>query len=309
VGLIAAAGFPGVCGNGFFVTNSILRGDYDKMHEALPQLTGLLFAKLLATAITVGAGTVGGVFTPTLFLGATTGAIFGIGLHHFGCATAEPAGAFALVGMGATLAGTTRSPLLAIILAFEISLDYALMPPLMLACVVGTLVARAWPGESVYTEHMRLKGILLRREIEQTGAATDKVVGDLMRQPVPPVRENVPFQEIANRFMANSNNFLPVVNAGGQLIGLVALQDLKEFLNASRELDGVIAYDVMRPPPPCLTPGQRLVDALPVLLQCELRNVPVVNNATENRLIGSISRAEALALFSEAIAEKSKPVG
>jgi len=65
----------------------------------------------------------------------------------------------------------------------------------------------------------------------------------------------------------------------------------------------------MRPPPPCLTPGQRLVDALPLLLQCELRNVPVINSLAEKRLVGSLSRAEALAIFSEAIAEKSKPTG
>ena len=89
-----------------------------------------------------GAGTVGGVFTPTMFLGADAGALFAMTLHHFGCATGVPSGAFALVGMGATLAGTTKSPLLAMIMAFEISLDYSLMPPLMLACVVAVLVSR-----------------------------------------------------------------------------------------------------------------------------------------------------------------------
>jgi CIC family chloride channel protein len=309
VGLIAAVGFPGVCGNGYFVTNSILLGDYDKRPEAVSELTGLFCAKLLATAITVGAGTVGGVFTPTLFLGAAAGALFGTGLHHLGWAAGVPAGAFALAGMGATLAGTTRSPLLAIIMAFEISLDYTLMPPLMLSCVVATLVGRQLHGESIYTDHMRLKGLSLRREIEQAGAAMDKTVGDLMHAPVPPLRENVPIREIAERFIANHNNFFPVVNAREQLIGVVALQDLKEFLNDSRGLDGIIAYDVMRPPPPCLTPGQRLVDALPAVLESELRNVPVISSLTENRLVGSLSRAEALAIFSEAIAEKSKPTG
>ena len=243
VGLVAAAGFPGVCGNGYFVTNSILHGNFDKLPEALPQLSGLLLAKLLVTAITVGAGTVGGVFTPTLFLGAAAGAVFGIALHQLGCAPAVPAGAFALAGMGATLAGTTRSPLLAIIMAFEISLDYTLMPPLMLACVVATLIARQLHPESVYTDHMRLKGLSLRREIEQAGAAMDKTVGDLMHAPVPPLRENVPLKEIANRFVANSNNFFPVVDAKQQLIGLVALQDLKEFLNDNGALGGVIAFE------------------------------------------------------------------
>ena len=309
VGLVAAAGFPGVCGNGYFVTNSILLGNFEKLPAALPELSALFFGKLLLTAIAVGAGTVGGVFTPTLYLGASAGAIFGISLHHWGIAPDVPAGAFALAGMGATLGGTTRSPMLAIIMAFELSLDYTLMPPLMLSSVVATLIARQLHNESIYTDHMRLKGLSLRREIEQAGAAMDKTVGDLMRAPVPPLRENITFREIANRFVANSNNFFPVVDAKQQIIGLVSLQDIKEFLDQSVQLDGVIAYDVMRPPPPCLTPGLRLVDALPLLLQSEQRNVPVVNNLTEKRLIGCLSRAEALAIFSEAIAEKSKPAG
>jgi CIC family chloride channel protein len=98
------------------------------------------------------------------------------------------------------------------------------------------------------------------------------------------------------------------VDARQRLLGVVALQDLKEFLNNAQALEGVIAGDVMRPSPRCLTPGQRLLDALPLVLECELRNVPVVNNSTENKLVGSVSRAELLNIFSEAIAEKSDPI-
>ncbi len=301
--------FPGVCGNGYFVTNGILRGDFADPSHPLSELSGLFLAKLLATVATVGAGTVGGVFTPTMFLGAGAGALFGAALHQLGGAPGVPAGAFALVGMGAMLAGTTRSPLLAMILAFEISLDYSLMPPLMLACVVSVLVARQLHGESIYTEHMRLKGLSLQRESEQTGVAMDKTVGDLMRAPIPPLRETTTFRQIADRFLVSSNNFLPIVDTNQQFIGVVALQDLKEFLNTSQSFEGVIAYDVMRPPPKFLTPGQRLLDALPIVLESELRNVPVVNSPEEKRLVGSVSRAEVLAVFSEAIAEKSKPAG
>ena len=309
VGIVATIGFPGVCGNGYFVTNAILHGDYRAATGGFSQLSGLFFAKLLATAITVGAGTVGGVFTPTMFLGADAGALFGMALHHFGCATGVPTGAFALVGMGATLAGTTKSPLLAMIMAFEISLDYSLMPPLMLGCVVAVLVSRQLHNESVYTEHMRLKGLSLLRENDQAGAAMDKTVGDLMQPPVPPLRETVSLREIADRFLASSNNFVPIVDAQKRLIGVVALQDLKDFLHHNEDLAGVIALDLMRPPPKCLTPGQRLLDALPLVLESELRNIPVVSTLTENRLVGSLSRAQMLAIFSEAIAEKSKPTG
>jgi CBS domain-containing protein len=92
-----------------------------------------------------------------------------------------------------------------------------------------------------------------------------------------------------------------VVDGEDRLVGIVALHDLKEYLNAGQELDGIIASDVMRPPPSCLMPQQRLLDALPVLLSSELRNVPVVNNAGQFKLVGAIGRAEALGVLAEAI--------
>jgi CIC family chloride channel protein len=307
VGVIAI-GFPGVCGNGYSVTNDILHEKFLKAANPILWLAGLLVAKWVATAATVGAGTVGGVFTPTLFVGASAGALFGVTLHQLGgSAAAVPAGAFALVGMGAVLAATTRSPLLAMIMIFELSLDYSLVPPLMLACVVSILVARQLHKESVYTDHLRVKGLALGQETSRPGATMEQTVGDLMRAPVTPVRENTPLREIADRFLTNSNNFLPVVDVQQRLLGVVALQDLKEFLNANQNLGAVIAYDVMRPPPKCLTPGERLLEALPTVLESEFRNVPVVNNPAENKLVGAVVRAEVLAIFSEAVAAKSDP--
>ena len=272
-------------------------------------LVGLLFAKLLATLATVGSGAVGGVFTPTLFLGASLGASFGMALQSIGIAQNLPVAVFAVVGMGSMLSATTRSPLLAMIMIFEISLDYSLMPPLMLGCVVSTLVAGRFHLDSIYTEPLRRKGLDVSQESTRPGAATERTVGDLMRAPVPPVRESATLNEIAGRFLTSSNNFLPVVDGKQQLVGLVALQDLKEYLNAGAELNAIIAYDVMRPPPPCVTPNQRLLDILPVVLSSEQRNIPVVNTLKENRLVGAVARAEVLNLFSEAIAVSSKPGG
>src|SRR5437773_12209862 len=131
---------------------------------AIQLIVGLLVAKLLATVITVGSGTVGGVFTPTLFLGAALGSLFGGLLHLANIGTSLPTGAFALVGMGSMLAATTHSPLLAMIMIFELSLNYSIMPPLMLACAVSTLVARSFHTESIYTEPLRRKGVELERE-------------------------------------------------------------------------------------------------------------------------------------------------
>jgi H+/Cl- antiporter ClcA/CBS domain-containing protein len=269
-------------------------------------LAGLVVAKLVATLATVGSGAVGGVFTPTLFLGAGLGATFALTLQQLGAGEDLPIAAFAVVGMGSMLAATTRSPLLAMIMVFEISLDYSLMPPLMLACVVSILVARRLHPESIYTEPLRRKGLMVPQEATASEAAAERTVGGIMRAPVPPVRETATLREIADRFLTGANNFLPVVDAKSQLVGLVALQDLKEYLGAEEEFRGVIAYDVMRPPPPCVTPNQRLLDVLPVVLASEQRNIPVVSTLKENRLVGALPRAEVLGMFSEAIAASSR---
>jgi H+/Cl- antiporter ClcA len=279
---------------------------HPQMVRALLFLFGLFLAKLVATLATVGSGAVGGVFTPTLFLGAALGGSFALALRLMGAGEGLPIAPFALVGMGSMLAATTRSPLLAMIMIFEISLDYSLMPALMLACVVSILVARKFHPESIYTEPLRLRGLAMAEETTEPGAATERTVGDLMRSPVPPVRENSTLGEIAERFLTSANNFLPVVDAKSQLVGMVALQDLKEYLGAGEELRAVIAYDVMRPPPACVTPNQRLLDVLPVVLASEQRNIPVVNTLKENRLVGALARIEVLGLFSEAIAARSK---
>ncbi len=295
VGVIALP-YPQVWGNGYGVAFELLRDSPGFLF-----VLGLFLAKLAATSASVGAGTVGGVFTPTLFLGACLGSMFAAALHRAGLMLSLPVGCFALVGMGGMLAATTHSPLLALLMIFELSLNYSLMPPLMLACVVATIAARRLHRESIYTEPLRRKGIGLERDSPRLGAAMEMSVGDFMHPPVPPVRENTPFREIADRFLRSTYNFLPVVDENQQLLGVVALHDLKEYLQEGEELSSVIALDIMRPPPECLTPGQKLFDALPVIIASELRNVPVVSGAGQSRLVGAVARHEALGFASEAI--------
>jgi chloride channel protein, CIC family len=295
VGTIALV-YPQVWGNGYVVTSSFIQHPV-----AVKVMLGIFLAKLVATSATVGSGAVGGVITPTLFLGASLGSLFGMSLEELGLAPEHlPIGIFALVGMGSIFSATTRSPLLAIVMILEISLNYSLMPALMLGCAVSTLVSQRLHPNSIYTEPLKLRS--LEVESSRLGAATEQTIGDLMRAPVPPVRENATLPQIAERFLGSQNNFIPVVDAQVRLVGVVALQDLKEYLGAGQELNAIIAGDVMRAVPPCLRPAQRLMDALPVLLASEQRNVPVVNTFEEKRLIGSVPRAEALAALSEAIA-------
>jgi CIC family chloride channel protein len=126
-----------------------------------------------------------------------------------------------------------------------------------------------------------------------------------MLAPVTPVAETASLPELARRFLGSTNNFLPVVDADHRLIGMVALQDLKEHLGAGQELSAVIACDVMRPPPRCVTPNQRLVDVFNLALTSEQQNIPVVSTLADKRLVGALARSEVLGLFAETIAASS----
>jgi CIC family chloride channel protein len=271
----------------------------------LTAVLALFALRWLATIVAVGSGAVGGVMTPTLFLGAALGGVFGLYTLQEQWHLGIPVGVFALVGMSGMLAATTHSPLLAMIMVFEISLNYNLMPALMIASAIATLVARQVHSSNIYTEALYARGMDGTWESDQVGEASRQRVGDLMRHPVPPLRDNCLFPDIADRFITCSFHFLPVVDDQNRLLGMVALSDLKEYLHMGEQLKSVIAYDIMRPASKCLTPGQRLDEALPILLEAEMRNVPVVNNRREKRLVGAVNRAEALGQLAEAMTSRS----
>jgi len=294
VGAIAIM-YPWIWGNGYGAINKILNTNVEVQF-----LLGLFIAKVCATIISVGSGAVGGIMTPTLFVGAAYGSFCGLGLHALGFAKELPVCVFALSGMAGVFSATTHSPLLSMLMIFEISLNYSLMPALMLVCPLATLISRRFHRDSVYTKPLTEKGIIVP-ESKKAGAIFTQKVGDIMRKPVPPILVTTPFQSIIERFLSSTNNFLPVVDEENRLVGIVHLQDVKEFLSRHDNVLGVIAYDIMRPATHYLVAYQSLVDVINVLLEAPMRNIPVVNNEVEKKLVGSVLKSEALGILSEAI--------
>ncbi len=157
--------YPQVWGNGYSVVNSLLH-----QNIAWQLLALVLIFKIIATAATIGSGAVGGVFTPTLFIGAAFGSLFGTALGAIFPGMTSPSSAYAIVGMGAFLAATTHAPLMAILMIFEMTLDYKITLPLMLACVIAYTVAREYRGsESIYAGALRRKRGLHAGEIAPFG--------------------------------------------------------------------------------------------------------------------------------------------
>jgi CIC family chloride channel protein len=151
---------PIVAGNGFEPLGMLLDG---KLGVAL--VAWLLLAKPIATAVSVSSGNPGGVFTPTLLIGGLTGTLFALGLHALG-ADISSSGSYALVGLAAALAATTHAPLTASILACEISGDYALVLPLLVACALAAAVARRLYIDSVYTAELTRRGLRWRLTLD-----------------------------------------------------------------------------------------------------------------------------------------------
>lgn len=144
---------PEVAGNGYEPLNAILNGQFTAGF-----VVWLLLAKCVATTASVSSGSPGGVFTPTLLLGGGLGFVYAAALGHAG-ATMTAAGGYALVGMAAATAATTHAPMMAAVMAFELSGDYAIALPLLLATGIATFVSRRLRQDSVYTAELRERGV------------------------------------------------------------------------------------------------------------------------------------------------------
>ncbi len=283
--------YPEICGGGRALTDAVLDDAY------LWRLAGaLLLLKLVLTALTVGSGAVGGVFTPALFVGASLGFGFGTLARHLAPGfTAGPA-AYALVGAGCLLAGTTHAPIMAIIMIFEMSLNYSIVLPLMLSCVTASLVARAISPDSVYTEALSRKGASLATPEAQV--MTSLTVRDIMRREFDAVPPDTPLPQVVDRFLKGRRNHLYVVDSEGRFLGAIGLHDLKEALGASEEISFIIALDLMRPSFEVTVPGEHLDRVMERLWAQDCERVPVVDSFDTRRLVGTVSKRDILGVYS-----------
>lgn len=288
VGLLATVR-PEVCGNGYSVINTVLHGEVLQRELLL-----ILVLKLMATAATFGSGAVGGVFTPTLFVGACLGQLFVHAIQPVWPGPALVPSAFTLVGMGAFLAATTQAPLMAILMMFELTLDYLLITPLMLACVVAHYTARAFHAESIYAESLSRKGAGL---FEPQLAAMR--VADIMKPDPPAVLESGRFAEIAEQFLRHRFNYLYVIDDDRRFKGALSLHDIKGYLHEPELAELVIARDIVRERFPAIPPEASLSDALVRFSQHDGERLPVITSDGQHRLLGSISKTDLIFALTE----------
>ena len=274
---------PEVCGNGYSTVSGILHGRW------LWQTLAVIFIfKILATTATFGSGAVGGVFTPTLFIGASLGFLFGAGLQGLLPHLRVNPSAFALVGMGAFLAAATHAPIMAIVMIFEMTLDYQIILPLMLACVVGYYTSVSIEKQSIYAEALKRKGAGdYRKQLAELH------VRDLMKPRPLTVVPTAGFTEIGEKFIATRFNYLYVTD-DGRFLGAISLHDIKNFLNTPELAKVIIAKDILRESFPALRPDASLTEALERFSHHDGERLPVVSEANGQALIGSVSKTDVI---------------
>jgi CIC family chloride channel protein len=269
---------------------------YDSINNALHGnmiwyvALGLVFLKIIATSLTLGSGGSGGIFAPSLFMGAMLGYFFGaLANEFFPDITAGP-GAYALVAMGGLVAGTTRAPITAIIIVFELTYDYEIILPLMITSIVSLILSTYLSRESIYTLKLLLRGISIKEgtELNVMESINIKNVYD---KNFTSIEVTETFNKVVNTVLSGKGVEFPVVNKKNNIVGIISMNDLKELLFEKEALNSLlIAGDLANTDFEILTPEDNCKRALELMRIHGIEGIPIVETFNSKKIIGMLWR-------------------
>ncbi|MCZ0984758.1 chloride channel protein [Streptomyces diastatochromogenes] len=285
LGLVLLA-LPEMYGVGYPVLEKAAEGGY-----AVGFLLLLLAGKMLATSLTIGIGGSGGVFAPSLFIGAMLGSAYGTGVQHLLPGSAGAVGAYALVGMGAVFAGAARAPITAVVILFELTGEYSIILPLMLAIVLATATSRLLSRDTIYTLKLRRRGIDLDGPAPGARIGAQHV-GAVMEALPSPLPATTALTDAADLLGLSGHGALPVVDDAGKYLGVVTAQAVAEALAEQPDVTPSTVGQLAEPPAP-VTTDQPLAQALHALLSAAGTGLPVLDT-NQGKLVGWLSHQSAL---------------
>jgi chloride channel protein, CIC family len=279
---------------------------YDSMVSALDggmvwQLMALLvLVKLVAVNLTLGSGFSGGIFAPALFLGGMLGGAFGSLLQMVNPTSVESVGAFAMVGMAAMVGATTGGPLTAILILFEMTGEYHVILPLMLASIGAAMVYRSVMKDSIFTLKFSRDG----RQLEfgrESALLRDHHVQDIMEVGPRTITLRDDFNHILNLFLSNPDEHYYVVDDDGKLAGLIAINDVKGILHEKNLGRVLIAGDIVGQVPHVVARQDNLEDCLLALGHEDSVDLPVIYNRDHPVLVGTVSRRAIMEVYNREV--------
>ncbi|MCH7598196.1 MAG: chloride channel protein [Myxococcales bacterium] len=288
VGVIAIE-LPQVFGVGYTTISQALAGTLPALTMAL-----LVLAKIAATSVTIGSGGSGGIFAPSLFLGAMTGGFLGTHIHAFFPEATASSGAYALVTMGALVAATTHAPISAIIIIFELTQTIDIIPALMVACVVSSLVCQVLSRDSIYTSKLRRQGIdLFAREDPNV------LKGLYVRDVIDPHPEVIPasanFQTILDLVVQSDHSQFFVVDDNQQLLGAISLAEVRRLIYERETLQHlVVAGDLVDSNRPTVTEEEDLSVVMQLFSGTAVDEFAVVRAENTLSLVGVVREKDVI---------------
>jgi CIC family chloride channel protein len=287
LGLLIAV-FPNVYGVGYGTMDAALSG-----RLSWPLLAVLIPVKIIATSLTLASGGSGGVFLPSLYIGAVAGGLYGVAVHAGLGSLAAGSGAYALVGMAGVLAAATHSPITAMLLLFEVTGDYKIILPVMIVVTLATLVGRALKEDSLYTLKLSRQGIALHRR--EDIIMRSHTVAAVMRPATTVISDRTPLAEVIQFFLQHAAISAYVTDAEGHLVGVISIHDIKDPEVA--ELGPlVVAGEIAEANVQSLSPDDTLAECMDRFVASEEDELPVIDAG--GQLMGVISRRDVLRVYS-----------
>jgi len=296
VGMIALF-YPQILGVGYSATEAALMVNF-----TLITLIGIGIAKILATAISLGWGFGGGVFSPSLVIGAMTGGAYGILATMVFPELSSGPEAYTLIGMGAVAAAVLGAPISTTLIVFELTSDFTMTLAVMTAVIVASELVRASQMRSFFHNQLKNRGIDLRSGFE--AEILNKIpIKNIMTSDHIPVGCDVNLEKLRARLQKSRMGELFVVDQDGHLKGTITLSDLSEsaFDHGFDEL--VNALDVARLHPPFLTKDSHLEDAIRVMEESHEDHIAVVDNHENMKFIGCIHHHDVMNAYNRALLE------
>jgi len=266
----------------------------------------LVGIKILATSLTIGGGMSGGIFAPSLFMGAMLGGAFGHLVNLFFPEVTAGPGAYAIVGMAAVVAGTTHGPLSAFLILFEMTGDYKIILPLMIACILSTLLASRLKAESIYTLKLLRRGINIRAGKEMNLLRSLKV-SQAMQTQVDSVAAETDLGTFIDHVARSKHSSFPVVGPDGRLSGIISYADYAEDAFDPNLRDIVVVGELATREVETVTPEDSLETALSKISTKDYATLPVVAGPEDRRLVGIISRRDIISVYSRQLGKSRLP--
>ncbi len=296
--------FPHVLGNGYPSINLMLLEDLTWGIALV-----LILWKAVATAVTLGAGGSGGIFAPSLFLGAMTGGVIGTVVHTLMPGLSASPGAYALVGMAGVVGATTHAPLTAILMIFEMTNNYRIILPVMLTTILATLFSMVIRKESIYTLKLLRRGVDIFRG-QDINVLRSLNVSSTMRRTVEKVEEVTTLRELMSLMSKSSHSVFFIVDADERLSGYVTLNDLRRMIQETDVLSElIIAGDIAHEESVVLTEEDTLDRAMGLFAQEGIEELPVVENRESRLLVGTIWRQDVIEAYNREIFRRDMASG